>query len=59
MATNKIAIHGFRKLVRSAKFMFGADVHAFTQAKLALRDEFIKNRNETNPQVLGKYCVCF
>ena len=54
MATNKIAIHGYRKLAKSAKNMFSKDVYAFSQAKIALRDEFMKNRNETDSNVLSK-----
>ena len=58
--SRKLAISGYMQLSRSAKAMFGQDKYAYNMAKKAIRDEFIRNKNVTNPTQLGNillYCT--
>jgi hypothetical protein len=47
------ALAGFRRLTRSAKYVFAADKHAYLQAKVALRAAFLENKNVTDKNQLG------
>ena len=46
------ALNGYRRLLRSTKLVFKADVYALKQARIQLREEFIKNRHITNSSEL-------
>lgn len=45
---------GFRRLTRSAKFAFGKDKFALAESKKALKQEFFKNRNVTDPNEIAE-----
>ena len=46
------ALNGYRRLLRSTKLVFKSDVYALKQARIQLREEFIKNRHITNSSEL-------
>ena len=39
---------GFRKLLRTAKYVFKGDTFAITQARITLRQDFLKNKDVTD-----------
>jgi len=51
MATN-LYKSGFRRLLKSAQFAFAKDVYAIDMAKTQLRQEFLKNKNVSDPAIL-------
>lgn len=46
------ALAGYRRLLRTANVVFKNDVFAISQAKVTLRDEFLKQKNVTDQQEL-------
>lgn len=45
-------LSGYRRLFRARKSLFMGDVRAMTESRIAIRTEFDKNRNVTDPQHL-------
>jgi hypothetical protein len=46
------ALAGYRKLLRTANVVFQKDVFAITQAKIKLREEFLKQKHVTDQKEL-------
>ncbi len=44
----------YRKLMRTAKYVFKGDKFAITQARITLREEFFKNKNVTDSSKLAE-----
>ena len=43
---------GFRKLLRTAKYVFKGDTFAISQARITLRQEFLKHKDISDKQQL-------
>ena len=46
------ALSGYRRLFRARKTLFTGDVRSMAESRIAIRAEFDKNRNVTDPQHL-------
>lgn len=46
------ALNGYRRLLRSTKLVFKSDIYALKQARVQLREEFIKNKHITSSSEL-------
>ena len=51
-STASRALSGYRRLFRARKYLFQGDIRAMSESRVALRTEFDKNRNVTDPQHL-------
>lgn len=48
------AISGFRRLLRAARVAFKEDTKAIKLAKVQLKEEFLRNKDVSNPTVLNE-----
>ena len=47
-------MQGYRRLLKSARRVFRGDEFAMNQARLQLLEEFLRNRNVTDPKELAE-----
>jgi len=52
MLSSSSALNGYRRLLKSATIVFKNDAYALKQAKIQLKNEFIKNKNITSSSEL-------
>ena len=48
------ALHGFRRLLRASRTIFGRDIDGLNSARVFIRQQFEDNREEKDPEVLGE-----
>ncbi len=54
MSLRTQVLGGYRRLLRASQQAFQGDVYAIQQAGVALRENFVQNKNETNSEVILK-----
>jgi hypothetical protein len=47
---------GYKMLLRTAQMAFREDHYTLSQARIKLKEEFMKQKNVTDPNTLSKYC---